>query len=666
MKRILLSLLALGVCSTAFAQLTFTSQIILSDSAQWVPDAVVMPPSPLKSQILFIGSVDSVQTRVFQEDEFVDNGAAASKQWHDFIGFTADDSPEAPGLGWVTVNHELIEANDKIGDGGGMTVFYIGLDEAADTITILDQTLTDGRQGKYFNVDFQYTVGETGMNCGGITSPDGRIWTAEEWFRRSNGRSSSIYAGGSGVRDTNDVEFRTDIPALTDANGTMLKKYETFNYMVEIDPRRAEAIRKQYNWGRQGFEGGAIATDNRTVYLGEDATPGLFSKFVADEPGDFTQGKLYVYTSPADDQPGPEDNWIEVPQDLDTMLYLSASSYSINPLKGGIGTRMGAAMFNRIEWVVIDTTTGKVYWTETGNDNPSGALSLGNSIGGTMPPTWIELYRQRYFDMNGTEFTGTDENAIDSVLAGRYRNYYGHVAQYDPATGEVEVLIAGGPYYATSAGGTQDSLALLTTNYPDKHLSNPDGLNILYVNGKRVMIICEDLNGSSNGRMPSDLQDVNRTCELWALDMDLIDAESKAKIDDLQRISVVPAGAEVTGACPLPDGSGLLVNSQHPSTNNEFPYNNSLTYIIRGFDNPAVITSLFSEQGSEAGGFYIYPNPTARELNFSEFTDVAIYDQTGRRIRVIRNRKHVDVSNMKAGVYYVRNVDGQTRKLVIQ
>lgn len=43
--------------------------------------------------------------------------------------------------------------------------------------------------------------------------------------------------------------------------------------MTEIDPRQAVAIRKQYNWGRQAFEGGVVMPDNQTVYLSVDATP---------------------------------------------------------------------------------------------------------------------------------------------------------------------------------------------------------------------------------------------------------------------------------------------------------------------------------------------------------------------------------------------------------
>ena len=158
-----------------------------------------------------------------------------------------------------------------------MTAFKVRRDPITDLLEIVPQTLSDGRSGEFFNVDFVNTVGETGMNCGGITSSvDGRIWTAEEWFRSSNGSL------GGQVRDLDPWTINTDIPG--NFAGQTIEKFENFNYMVEIDPKEAVAIRKQYNWGRQPFEGGAIAADNRTVYLGADATPGIFSRFVSDTP----------------------------------------------------------------------------------------------------------------------------------------------------------------------------------------------------------------------------------------------------------------------------------------------------------------------------------------------------------------------------------------------
>ena len=75
---------------------------------------------------------------------------------------------------------------------------------------------------------------------------------------------------------------------------------------------------------------------------------------------------------------------------------------------------------------------------------------------------------------------------------------------------------------------------------------------------------------------------------------------------------------------------------------------------------------LFEEPKFEGNGFQIYPNPTSRELHFNEVTDVAIYDANGKRVAVYRETDNVDVSALSSGVYYVRNTDGLTQKLIIQ
>jgi len=280
---------ALMISSQATAQIGFDPEI----DPDWIADEVLVPPSPIQSQVIFVGGHDLVQTTATYGNPA---GEYPAKQWHDFIGFTPDTDPTSQDLGWVTVNHEMISGDPNIGDGGGMTTFKIRRDAATDSIIVVEQTLSDGRTGKFFNVDFANTVGETGMNCGGITSEaDGRIWTAEEWFRTSN---ASIYANGAGVLDTSDYTISgSGIPY---ADGETVSKFENFNWMVEIDPVEAVAIRKQYNWGRQPFEGGVIMPDDQTVYLGADNTPGIFSKFVADVPGDYTSGQLYAYR--ADDE----------------------------------------------------------------------------------------------------------------------------------------------------------------------------------------------------------------------------------------------------------------------------------------------------------------------------------------------------------------------------
>ncbi|WP_203295330.1 alkaline phosphatase PhoX [Luteirhabdus pelagi] len=615
MKTKLLAIFSLAVSAIAVAQNEFPSVVVETD---WEATEVVVPPSPFQYQVLFIGSEDMVQTGINEE--------VPAKQWHDFIGFTpltAEDCVDDPNaIGWASVNHEMILSDDKIGDGGGMTAFLLGRNPSNDELYVIPQTLTDGRSGDFFNVDFS-AVGETGMNCGGINSNiDGRIWTAEEWFRTNN---ESIYDGGNGVRDTTDYTIK--YTQFEMANFQTIPKYQNFNWMVEIDPRAAKAVRKQYNWGRQPFEGGTVANDNQTVYMGADATPGFFTKFVADTPGDFTEGTTYVYKHDAGGDP-----WVEIDnEDFTKMLNFGDEAVSA-----------GATMFNRLEWVTIDKTTGKIYMTETGRDNPAGSWEGEAADGAVYAPHHIQR--------------ATDQG-VSGPGDADYWDYYGRVLEYDPATGEVNIYVEGGPYFETSPA---------LDDYPNKHLSNPDGLNMLYVNvageDKRYMLINEDLNGTSFGRTPLEYPN-DRMCEMYILDMDV----ENPGIDDLIRLTQTPRGAEITGACATTDGKSVLVNSQHPDTSNPFPYNNSLTFAITGFDDSGAIATLSAPEFDEdATGFVIYPNPTERIVYFNQVSDVALYNISGQRIAVYRNVKSIDISGLATGTYLLRNGEGETKKLLIK
>ncbi len=605
MKKLLLSVLVTGaVCGLSQAQIAFDPEI----DTNWNPTTVILPPSPLQTQILFVGGYHKVQTTATYGNAA---GEALAKQWHDFIGFTPDNSVSGD-LGWVSVNHEMIIDNDSIGDGGGMTVFKVRRDPNTDSLIIVNQTLNDGRSGEFFAVDFVNTVGETGMNCGGISAPDGRIWTAEEWFR---GNNASIYAGGNGVTDTSDFTINTNGDFPTFDNLT-IRKNENFNYMVEIDPKEAVAIRKQYNWGRQPFEGGVIMKDNQTVYLGADATPGFFTKFVATTAGDFTQGITYVYKHDA----ATPDKWVAIDNaDPNKMLNFSDEAVAA-----------GATMFNRLEWLAAHD--GKVYMTETGRANPANRW-IGESNAGA-------VHAPHHFTRATAQSTHPDSSA--------YADYYGRVLVYDPANQTVVPYIEGGPDFATSPA---------INAYPDVHLSNPDGLNFFTVNNRDYMIICEDLNQTDYGSTPAGV--TNRTCELFLLDMTIANPTP----NDLVRIAIVPLGAEVTGAVATPDGKTILVNSQHPSSSNPFPYNNSLTLAITGWDRTTIGTE---EEVKLESGFSIYPNPTTRMLNLSEKKDVAIYNNLGKRIRVYRDRTSIDVSDLASGTYFLQTEEGETLKFIVK
>ncbi len=613
MKRLLLASCAALLSTGAVAQ-DFPVRIEPVTMIPYLQGRVVVPPSPLKYQNIFVGGVDTVQTA---------EGPTLAKQWHDYIGYASD--PTGQSLGYAIVNHEMIEANDKIGDGGGMTMFKLGR-KSDGTVEVLEQTLSDGRKGKFFNVDFKNTVGETGMNCGGI-SFNGRVWTAEEWYQTSN---KAIYADGKGFRDTSDFEIGKMQPSgFPGLDGKKIKRYENLNWMVEIDPMNAKAVRKQYNWGRQGFEAGVVMSDQKTVYLFEDGEAGksLLTKFVADQPNDFTKGKLYFYKQNAGDYTG---TWVEVPNDPATNWDILVAPHAWAKTKGITG-------FTRLEWGQINRTDGKIYITETGNDKPGSRYASALADGWTLPKHTYDRAAQQ-----GTTVDGSN-----------YVDYYGRVLVFDPADNSVKSYIEGGPYLTDAQA--------IPGQYPEKHLSNPDGIGFLYVNGKTFMVIEEDLNGVSMGRMPNTgMRGTN--CEAWLLDM-----SKEPTIDNLYRLAISPYGSEITGFASFDDGNTVLINSQHPdnATIGDAAAKNSLTFAISGLKQLVSSIDQDDEEGGKQNEIRVYPNPTSSDIQFSESLDAALYNAEGNRVRVVRNASSMDIRDLSSGTYYLRTLDGKSTQITI-
>ncbi len=614
MKHVLLGLCVAASTSMLSAQ-DFPTRIEPVTIMPYYQGRVVVPPSPLKYQSIFVGGVDTVQTA---------DGPTLAKQWHDYIGYVYDNTNES--LGWAIVNHEMIEANDKIGDGGGMTSFRMGK-KADGTIEILEQTLPDGRKGKFFNVDFKNTVGETGMNCGGITK-NGRVWTAEEWYQTSN---KGINADGKGFRDTSDFVIGSMQPSgFPGLDGKRIPRFENLNWMVEIDPKGAKGVRKQYNWGRQGFESGVVLDDMKTVYLFEDGNAGesLLSKFVAEEAGDFTRGKLYFYKQ---NQGSFTGTWVEVPNDPATNWDIMANPHTWASANGITG-------FTRLEWGQVNKTDGKIYITETGADRPGAAYKAALEKGWSLP--------KHTYDNAAKQGTTID--------AANLWDYYGRVLVFDPADNSIRSYIEGGPY-TTNDIATMDK-------YPSKHFSNPDGLNFLYVNGKTFMVIQEDLNGSSFGRMPNTgLTRSVLNCEAWLLDM-----SKEPTIENLYRLAITPATAEITGCAIFDDGNIMLMNSQHPSSTliDDPVGRNSHTFAVSGIKQ--LVSSIERSDDATGSEIRVFPNPTSREIEFGTAIDAALYNVTGERVRVVRNADRMDVRELPAGTYYLMTLDGKTTQVVIQ
>jgi secreted PhoX family phosphatase len=548
-----------------------------------------LPSSPVQSTMLFRGQIDTVTTKTGQK--------ALSRGENDFIGYVPINGRSDSG--YVIQNHEQVAANTILGHGGGMSVFTAHF--KSNTWTVADHP-----NGKFRQVDFS-GVGGTLANCGGAVTPWGTVTTGEEWMYADN---PALW--NAGFQDTADVALGTFNGAST---GRMLKRWQAMNWIVEVNPATATAVKKHYVMGRFAHEMGYSMPDGKTVYLADDATPAVFFKFVSDTVGNYDKGKLYAYRQSAD---GNSGTWLEMPMNIDSLITARAVAF-----------RRGASAFTRHEW--ITAVDGKVYITETGNDNPGTGHRSATRTGASLPRHLAAPERM---------------NADTSFKP----DYYGRILRFDPATDKLDVFLEGG---AASAGGTI-------------HLSNPDGLTSVSLGSKHYLVIAENLNGTSQGRVSAAANTAGRDIpELYWLQVP--SAGVLPVRDSLKRMMVGPAESELTGPRFTPDGRTLFVNVQHPSTGNPSPYNRSYTLAIWGYETPTgLIFDAPSFDGPASGAVRVKVNAASRFAHFDRVTDVDLFNAAGRRLERHKGVRMLDLQHLTTGAYSLRFAGGATHRLMVQ
>ncbi|MDQ4139651.1 MAG: DUF839 domain-containing protein [Bacteroidota bacterium] len=184
---------------------------------------------------------------------------------NDFTAFISKNGSSKEG--YLSINHENTP--------GGVSLLDIHLDEASNTWKV----------DKIRKVDFSPLV-QTTRNCSGGITPWGTVITSEE--------------------TTNKADLNKD-------------GYEDVGWQVEIDPVSGK-IRdydgdgkpdKLWALGRMSHENIAIGADRKTVYQAEDGGSNGVYKFVADVPGNLSQGKLYVLKR--DSETATTGTWVLVP-----------------------------------------------------------------------------------------------------------------------------------------------------------------------------------------------------------------------------------------------------------------------------------------------------------------------------------------------------------------
>jgi len=261
---------------------------------------------------LEIPSTHAFQYIVFDDENYT-IGSGGIPGTFDFTGYVPANGTNSR-AGHIALNHE-----ETI---GGVSVFDVSLDFP----TGLWQVDSSG------SVDFSVVAG-TQRNCSGTVTPWGTVISSEETF-----------------------------PTSGDANGD---GYIDLGWNVEIDPITRQVRNygngpaKLWAMGRMSHENVVVASDNKIVYQGEDASNGAVYKFVADVATNLSSGKLYVLKL---NQPlvgfeptGSNATWIEVPNTTPT------ERNNVKLFANDNGTT-----FTGVEDVEISPLDGKVYFAVKG------------------------------------------------------------------------------------------------------------------------------------------------------------------------------------------------------------------------------------------------------------------------------------------------------------
>jgi secreted PhoX family phosphatase len=418
-------------------------------------------------------------------------------------------------------------------------------------VLTLDQSPTTGKLSlvKYHNVN---TAGVNGLwiTCGASLSPWGTHLSSEEY-------EPNAFAAST------DAQFKAFSKNLYGSE-TAANPYH-YGHMPEVTVNAdgTGTIKKHYNLGRISHELVQVMPDNRTVFMGDDATNSGYFVFVADKEKDLSSGSLYVAKvgagfsiDPAATTAAPL-TWIKLGSATSAEIKTLADTLkptdimlvsAVDPLDASY-TKINAN--GKAEWVKLNTGMEKAAaFLETHRY----ASLVGASMG--------------FSKMEGTTVNIKDkvaysalQNCVTSMVAGNAYNTPGNgisipkalnagavmalnlkagakddkgasiVSDWMPV--DTKALIAGEDITADALGNTAN---------PEK-IANPD--NLKFSEAMRTLFIGEDSG-----------QHVNNF--LWAYNID-------TKL--LSRIMSMPSGGEATGLHVADELNGwtyILSNFQHP------------------------------------------------------------------------------------------------------
>jgi secreted PhoX family phosphatase len=433
----------------------------------------------------------------------------------------------------------------------GVTGMYGCLPSPIAVLT-LDQNPSTGKLSlvKYHNVD---TSGVNGLwiTCGASLSPWGTHLSSEEY-------EPNAFTAAS------EAQFKSFSKNLYGSETAA----NPYNYghlpEVTVNADGTASIKKHYCMGRISHELVQVMPDNRTVFMGDDATNSGYFVFVADTEKDLSSGSLYVAKvgagfniDPAGAGAAAPLSWIKLGSATSAEIRNLANTLKATDIMTLSTTDPQDASFTKI------TANGKVEWIKL-------------KPGMEKAAAFLETHRYAAYvgaSMGFTKMEGTTVNTKDKVAYSALQNIQSSMVAGNAANvagngiSVPKQLVAGAVMALNLRGGQKDTAgnaiasewmpvdtkallvgedisadALGNTGNPDK-IANPD--NLKFSEKMRTLFIGEDSS-----------QHVNNF--LWAYNID-------TKV--LSRIMSIPAGGESTGLHAVDELNGwtyIMSNFQHP------------------------------------------------------------------------------------------------------
>ncbi len=314
------------------------SLCFVSAQAQKIGDFTSIQPGS-QTQLLQIPSTHTFQSLV--QTGIILPDLSIAQVFPDFTAYIPKNGSSTEG--YLCINHEVVP--------GGVTVLEISFDQTTKTWNV------DGSK----NVDF-LTLGGSGFNCSGGTTPWGTSITSEENY------DGVAPIPGFPLPDLNqdgyiDLGWNTEIDPVT---GTI------------VDHDGDGSPDKLWKLGRLKHENVAAHPDRIRVFQGaDDGGFGFLYKFVADVPEKLGEGKLFalIMDSTMGDDHSQNGRWVQVP---------NGTAEECNTVQTK-AAELGATNFKRIEDVEVGPD-GMIYFAATTPGNIYRLQDVGEGV--TNFETW--------------------------------------------------------------------------------------------------------------------------------------------------------------------------------------------------------------------------------------------------------------------------------------